>query len=604
MERGSDQSAARLWIAAFVGPAGALGILAVLSSETLGALADLLAVDGTADFCTPAFLRGLRAGAGVLAVFWGLLGWFLRDRRVRFHEAVSSWAHGRREGVSKLVAALRGGVSSFFHTSGKTHVTVFALLLAAAAGLRVYYSATLPLRNDEAHTFEHFVFRPLVESMRDYTYPNNHLFHTFLAHVMGVFFGRSVWALRLPSVVSGILACVATYGVVRALYGKTAGLLAMGLVGGSSYLVEYSSVARGYSLCVLFFLLLVGSAQYMRRVPGGGGVGLFVLFSSLGLFTLPTMVHAVGIVVAWQYAYAFRLGSGPERRRIVRDMVMAVLGCAMVTAALYAPLLHYSGLGALVRNKYALATGFRELAGWFLSLWHRDVPVAVAAGIVAGLLAVLLRPVATDRRDVPLAVVAIAWFVPLFFLPRLVGPERTWMFLLPVYLGTGAAGIVYLVKAVASRIGGRRPAWVAPVAILAVSLWGSGVTLARQSPLHDAQDAWVADAVPLVQYLTATLGPDDHVVVACPSDKIVLFYARRSGLGAGPFYHVPDAGGPAYLVVNELAGDLEATLRAHEQLVHGPGFVDRMLSPPQEVKRFSSTVLYELELGPYVPPEP
>src|SRR5689334_12170590 len=47
------------------------------------------------------------------------------------------------------------------------------------------------MRHDEAYTFLHYATAPLTTALSDYTYPNNHLFHTLLVWISTRLFGGS-----------------------------------------------------------------------------------------------------------------------------------------------------------------------------------------------------------------------------------------------------------------------------------------------------------------------------------------------------------------------------------------------------------------------------
>ena len=67
-----------------------------------------------------------------------------------------------------------------------------------------YLNDLLPLRYDEATTYNNFVSKPLYVALANYATPNNHLLHTFLAKVSVGLAGNEPWAIRLPALLAGI----------------------------------------------------------------------------------------------------------------------------------------------------------------------------------------------------------------------------------------------------------------------------------------------------------------------------------------------------------------------------------------------------------------
>src|SRR5678816_637484 len=59
------------------------------------------------------------------------------------------------------------------------HRVALGLVLFLALAIRLYYLYQ-PIRYDEATTFLYFAVRPLPAAISDYSFPNNHIFHTLL----------------------------------------------------------------------------------------------------------------------------------------------------------------------------------------------------------------------------------------------------------------------------------------------------------------------------------------------------------------------------------------------------------------------------------------
>jgi hypothetical protein len=126
-----------------------------------------------------------------------------------------------------------------------------ALAVAApmllAVGLRLAF-LNQPMRYDEALTFNEFASRPLYYGLSFYPDPNNHLLNTLLVHITSTVLGPQPWVLRLPAFAAGVLLVPATYALTHLLYGRPAAFLGAVLVAVSSYVVEYSTNSRGYTL--------------------------------------------------------------------------------------------------------------------------------------------------------------------------------------------------------------------------------------------------------------------------------------------------------------------------------------------------------------------
>jgi len=135
-------------------------------------------------------------------------------------------------------------------------------------------------------------------------------------------FGKSEWALRLPSLLCGIGSMGAIFFLGRRLLGARAGAAAAVCVAVTAPLVEYSVWARPYSMMVL--LALLSTICFFRSIDRGDrkSLALYVVASALmgwtHLLTLPLLlVHAVYFFVV-------------ERRRAAALPFVAALGAVGV----------------------------------------------------------------------------------------------------------------------------------------------------------------------------------------------------------------------------------------------------------------------------------
>jgi len=165
-----------------------------------------------------------------------------------------------------------------------------------------------PIRGDEVMAFIHFGVNPLAVILTKYTYPNNHLLYSALMHGCILLFGISPMAMRLPSLVSGVLCIWMTYRLAVALTSDSrVGLLAAFCCASSFYLVYYSVNARGYALqtlwvvllCDVFFRLDSRLSTFQRRT-------CLAILGFFLLYTIPSGMIFLGpflIYLAWLAHY-------------------------------------------------------------------------------------------------------------------------------------------------------------------------------------------------------------------------------------------------------------------------------------------------------------
>ena len=196
-------------------------------------------------------------------------------------------------------------------------------LLAAATALAIVLRLRdlgQPIRYDEAATWLDYASKPLALAMSDYRFPNNHLFHTLLVHVVSSLFGDAPAVLRIPAFVAGVALVPLTWAVARATQSRTAAPVAALLVATSASLVLYSTNARGYTIvCCLTMAIVLLAARQLERDNPAGWLAIAVL-GALGTWTIPIMLYPLAGVALWLWAEA-RTGEAVLDGRAMRARI-------------------------------------------------------------------------------------------------------------------------------------------------------------------------------------------------------------------------------------------------------------------------------------------
>ncbi len=252
----------------------------------------------------------------------------------------------------------------------------FALLVIIGLGLWVRIAfLSVPIRFDEAWTYNFYASKPLTYGLSRYIDPNNHLLNTFLVHLSSTLFGNKPWIIRLPAFVFGFLLIPITYFASRFFYNRDAALLAAGLVASSSVLVQYSANARGYTMVSFAFMTLLFIAGHIvQRKKPGLLWGAFIVTAVLGFYAIPTMLYPFVLILV---LLIFPL----YKNKLLRALIIAVGLTGVLTLLLYLPVIVSSGTTSLTSNDYVKATAFNIFLPAFLENmpvvwqeWNRDIP--------------------------------------------------------------------------------------------------------------------------------------------------------------------------------------------------------------------------------------
>ena len=346
---------------------------------------------------------------------------------------------------------------------------VHAVLATAVVSTAVVAAAYLldgPLVLDEQKSIIDYGVQPLAAIAASYDDPNNHVLHTLLLRVAYRFGGTSLVVLRQPAFLSFCLLLPALWWFARQEYGPTAAVFATAFTGMSPMLVEYATVARGYTILLLLFMAALLCGRVLVRKPDSRALwATWAAAVALGFFTMPLMVLPALTAVAWMLLVRWREGGraavGPFAVKTAVWSVVALAG----TGVLYAPIIAAEGIQGVhatlvVEGEYAVAASRSLLLHPFevWDDWHFKHP-SWAKGVLCAL--VVVGAAVPGRGSRPrvgvlllatgLATALLMATRPFMLTPRL----ALWMApLVMVAAGVGAASVL---EGALDRAGARWP---------------------------------------------------------------------------------------------------------------------------------------------------
>jgi tetratricopeptide (TPR) repeat protein len=332
------------------------------------------------------------------------------------------------------------------------------LILVLALGLRLYRLEAKGLWVDEIFTV---VFASaandlgtIVSRALDTPLPSPPLWF-LITHAFARTFGDSEFAIRLPSVLAGVLGVVAIYKVGKLLFNRQVGLVAAFFLATSPFHVLVAREGRFYAAVAFFSLVtlycLIRGMQTRRKRWWLG----FVLASLLNIYihlttllVLVTELLYASAVLTLQFRSARRAG---HRWQLGQTFARSLLVSAGAIAICYLPMLPYLVAGAMHTERGLGVSGevFVLSGGDLLSILESFSAgsgsyLLLYAGPAALALITIFR---SEKRK---ALLWILWFaVPLMliFLLR----SRHWfsvkyvVAMLPMFLILTAAGVIEIV---------------------------------------------------------------------------------------------------------------------------------------------------------------
>ncbi len=450
-------------------------------------------------------------------------------------------------------------------------LAALAVLCALGAALRAAHLAD-PFRCDEAYTFFKYVKPGLFRGVIVYGDTNNHPLNSLLMRLGFLAFGNQEWALRLGSFAAGSLLPAATYWFARVWVGCPAtALWAAAAAASSSLLAVYSVLARGYAVQAL--LLLVAMTAAMLALRGNTfWWAVHAAAMALGFFALPTMLYPAAGFALW-----LLLAKGWDGRA---DLARAWFLTAAGILILYLPILVVSGPARIIRNRWieplppsAWGRAFETMSAETWKNWHRDWPAGMEWLLAAGFfLALFRRGEVWSWKSLPLCLAGAG--LAIAAAQRVAPYPRVWLFFLPVFLVTAAAGLKRLWRMAPAR-------WSAAAAVLLAGM--QMLHLARPGFLMTWDEAGnPTGAAAAAQQLRGMLEPGDAILAVPPANWVVQYYLAKAGLPDDLILR--DQAARWVVVSHERNGGLGGVLEERGFLPHAPDF--------ELVARFAGTSIW------------
>ena len=434
-----------------------------------------------------------------------------------------------------LIFDLKNHVSNTWHTMDTTHRIVLSVLILSGIALRLTFLFQ-PMRHDEAFTFTNYASQPLVVALSNYSFPNNHLFHTFLVHLFYLAFGNHEWVIRLPAFLAGVVFLPTTYLVTRKLYNSNVALLTTAFVLTSSPLIEYTTNARGYMLVCLFFFFLLALLHHLLHTTDKAAWICFSVIGALGLYTIPTMIYPLALTTSWFLISLLTKTTLPTYKRQLQHFAVASVGLGVLTIILYTPVFLGSGPGALFSNRFVKSapswqsffSSQQDSVSKLWQIWTWDYPaflphlliLCLALGIV------FYKRVANHHIPLPLAVLTC---LLLLVFQRVTPPERTWLFLLPLFLVWIAIGFDRVIKLLSQiRLLTPIKKTLHPLTVLTIIVISLPGAIHNLSNYYQYGPGTLRDAEQIVNELAVQLKPTDRVLTVTTAAPLEYYFKRQN----------------------------------------------------------------------------
>lgn len=444
--------------------------------------------------------------------------------------ATSRSRHHQHTGGKGFRADLVKGWRRIYHRSGARQRYFLLMVMTLGTLLRILRMGA-PITYDEALTYTEYASAPFAFLFSDYTFLSNHILLSALVKASILLFGTHLWSLRLPAFIAGVLVMPVGYAFAHRVFNRHIATIFLCFLAVSGPLVEYSAMARGYSLVWLFTLCALLAARHFVRAENMVSLAAMALTCALGMWATPTMAYPAIMVYIWALGLVLIKYKSTVRRRVVKLSGSLILAMALVLL-FYTPVVSNHGMDQLLHHpalvghtwKHFLETQQdRTFDVWAYFTDTTSYPISLAA-----MAAIFYAAYISVKYRLLIFGLGVGIF-PLVLLQQMVAAPAVWTFTLLIFHLGLAIGLFYLLKTVRDKLlpkfAKSQRTLVGSLLVLGVVGWlglmGQGDRVER-FPEADQAAEW----------LKQHAGAHDRICVHTPWDAPVAFYMARRKMDA------------------------------------------------------------------------
>lgn len=451
----------------------------------------------------------------------------------------NAWARFRHD--------VRDVKERYLKQTSVAHKRFVLLLIAGGAALRMWCMLA-PITADEAVAYMTFATKPIGETISNYALPSNHVFHTVLTKWTTALFGSNLFALRLPSVLAGVLVLPLFYLFVRSMFNRYIALMALAMAAASPCLVEVSALAHGYSIAWACWMLALVLGRHVVRENNTVTALLMGASCAFGMWAVPTMMPMALMVLFW---VTFSLLGKYDRSVSTRmaSVGLSLLVFLALTTLLYFPVILSHGVDQLFHHsteeQYSWKTFSITYPDRVLDLWVWIVdPTYWWVAAIGFICLTQAAYISVKYRTILIAMVVGA--VPLTLALADVGSPYQWSYLLFVFhLGMSIA-LFYLLKFVQDKMVkslSKRARTAGAALVLFAGFALPGMSVVRERVHHLPQ------AAPCAQHLAEAMRPADRLCMDPYWEAPVAFHLRTYDKDPALLGGLPAPGGMEFIVL-------------------------------------------------------
>ncbi|MBY0424726.1 MAG: hypothetical protein K2Q22_03735, partial [Cytophagales bacterium] len=215
---------------------------------------------------------------------------------------------------------------------------------------RLYVLFGYELLVDEAFSYVYFISKGCWVTALYYPGPNNHVLYNLLCCIVDLLPISAYWVIKIPAFLLSMGIMALAYLYFNRKWGCIPAIAGVAILVSQELFISYTLLGRGYML--MAFAVLIGLISLDQWLVNGkkSYKSMFIISMIIGFYAVPVFFYPfcsfviVGMISSGK--------TGDKRLRL--EFVQAVFWVLVGVAGVYAPLVLFNGLPALISNPWVM----------------------------------------------------------------------------------------------------------------------------------------------------------------------------------------------------------------------------------------------------------
>lgn len=422
---------------------------------------------------------------------------------------------------------------------------ILGIITFLAVVLRLYFINS-PIGYDEAYTFIRFSSKPFKYILADYHAPNNHIFNSLMIGIVYRLIGKHLWIVRVPACIASVLCVPAAFTTGRRFFSAQQALAAAAMLAVSPTFIFNAVNGRGYSLIILFSLLLANLAGILVKEENRSALIAYAITGALGFYTIPIFLYPMAGISLWVASMYITAAEPPKNRwRRLWIFIITCVASGIMTLILYSPVIIFgTGFQSIVANDIVKSQSWSAFIDSFVTRsqntwqdWMVYASPLMNQVLIGGFLISLIFYRRSSNQRLPMQFFLIPGAGIMLILQRVAPLPRIWGYLEMFYLFFSATGLTWIVSLILTRIW-RKAAGekiLNGLVLLIVLVVFTNMTIKTQNQQARANRT-IAPEFFTADYLAKHLSEKDMVIAVAPTDIQTAYYLLIDGVPYEVFY--------------------------------------------------------------------